>query len=239
MTINGGISFDKYVLPESNFSAAASKVTGLTKKGKYLFSCGKLVPSIHIKEGLELFSEWLSSLNDKIILLGHNIKVFDIKHLWRHIKENDLGSHFDTVVGYVDTLPLFKHIFPEESSYCQRHLYQKIVGGDFHAHNSLEDVKALATMLRLANVDEKMLRNFSMTSSWVEKYYNFHSEKKRNIDSFQELLQNRVMSKGMIEKTASSGLNYEHLKVVFVRNGEEGLRSLFGAHVLHNVKSGI
>ena len=47
-----------------NFSAVASKVTGLTKKkGKYLFSCDKLVPSVHIKESVALFSEWLSSLN--------------------------------------------------------------------------------------------------------------------------------------------------------------------------------
>ena len=65
MTIDGGISFDKYELPESNFSAAASKVTGHIKKGKDLFSCGKLVPSVHIKEGVELFSEWLASLNER------------------------------------------------------------------------------------------------------------------------------------------------------------------------------
>ena len=32
----------------------------------------------------------------------------------------------------------------------------------------------------------------------------------------------------MIEKTSSSGLNDEHLKLVFVRHGEDGLRSLFG-----------
>ena len=35
------------------------------------------------------------------------------------------------------------------------------------------------------------------------------------------------MSKGMVEKAASSGLNYEHLKLAFVRDGENGLRSLF------------
>ena len=64
--------------------------------------------------------------------------------------------------------------------------------------NSVEDVEALATMSLLSNVDdENILRNFNMTSSWVEKYYNFHSETKRNIDSFQEQLHT-----GMIEKTA-------------------------------------
>ena len=30
----------------------------------------------------------------------------------------------------------------------------------------------------------------------------------------------------MIDKAASSGLKYEHLKIVFIRDGEAGLRSL-------------
>ena len=65
--MDGEYSFDTYVLPMSDMCAAASKVTGLTKKDNSLFSHGNLVPTVLIKEGLLMFSAWLSSLNDEII----------------------------------------------------------------------------------------------------------------------------------------------------------------------------
>ena len=46
------------------------------------------------------------------------------------------------------------------------------------------------------------------------------------MDSFHVLLQNKVLSKGMIEKAAASGLKFEHLQIVFTRAGEKGLKSL-------------
>ena len=35
----------------------------------------------------------------------------------------------------------------------------------------------------------------------------------------------------MVDKAASSGLTYDHLKTVFVRDGELGLRALFAEEV--------
>ena len=227
ITMDGEYSFDKYVLPNADICAAASRVNGMTKKGNSLFSHGKLVPTVSITESLSMFSEWLTNLNDEVVLFGHNIKAFDIKHFLRHVKENKMGLYFDKIVGFIDTLPMLKSLYPNETSYSQVNLYQRIVGGEYNAHNSLDDVKALAKLLRFVNTSEHTLCEFSITSLWAEQYCNFLSEKKRNVDSYNPLLQRKVLSKCMIDKAASSGLTYEHLKIVFVRDGEAGLRSLF------------
>ena len=165
VTLDDKFVFDIYVLPNDDISFSSSKVTGLTKKGSSVFHHGKLVPSASIRDGLVLFSEWLSSLNKDIILIGHNIKAFYVKHLLRHIKEYDLGSCFQRIVGYIDTLPLLKFLYPANTSYSQQHLYQNIIGGEYDAHNSLADVKALAKILNLPNVTTDTLCRFSLTYS--------------------------------------------------------------------------
>ena len=225
-TLDRECAFNCYILPVAPISPAASRVTGLTKQGNNLFCHSKLVPSVSLTEGLEMFSNWLSSLNKQIVLVGHNIKSFDIKHFKRHVKYHELDSKFDMIVGYIDTLPLFKSLYPKLTSYSQTSLYAKIIGGKYDAHNAIGDVKALAELLTLPNIDCNILCNFSMKSSWIQQYCTFLSKKKSNTDTFHILLQNKVLSKGMIEKTASSGLTLEHLNVVFTRDGETGLRSL-------------
>ena len=229
VTLDEQYVLDTYVLPNGDISSYSSKVTALTKRGSSLFHQGKLVSSVPIREGLVMFSEWLSSLNEEIVLLGHNIKAFDCKHFLRHTKECDLESSFQRIVGYIDTLPLFKSLYPENTTYSQQHLYRNIIGGEYDAHNSLADVKALAKILNLPNVTTDVLCSFSMTSSSVEEYCSFLSEKKSNVESFHILLQEKVLSKGMIDKAASNGLKYEHLHRIFIQDGEVGLRSLLAA----------
>ena len=140
------------------------------------------------------------------------------------------------IVGYIDTLPMFKSLYPELTSYSQTSIYSKIIGGKYDAHNAIGDVKALAELLTLPNIDCNILCNFGMKSYWIQQYCTFLSEKKYNTESFHTLLQNKVLSKGMIEKAASSGLRLEHLNVVFTRDGETGLRSLLSENFAGKVR---
>ena len=224
--LDGNSLFNCYILPIAPISASSSKVTGLTKQGNNVFCHGKIVPSVSITEGLELFSNWLSSLNKRVILIGHNIKSFDIRHLRRHVTSHEMQSKFDIVTGYVDTLPLFKSLYPKLISYSQPSLYSKLIGGEYNAHNAFSDVTALSELLTAININSNILCNFSMNSSSMEEYLNFQYKKQINSESFQVLLQNKVLSKGMIEKASGSGLKLEHFHIVFTRDGEIGLRSL-------------
>ena len=76
-----------------------------------------MVSSVSLVEGLRLFSDWMSTLDKQIVLVGHNIKAFDVKHFKRHVARSGLDFMFDMIVGYIDTLPLFKSLYPEFTSY--------------------------------------------------------------------------------------------------------------------------
>lgn len=227
VTLDGLQSFDKYILPDTDICAAASRVHGLTKKGNKLFLHGKLVPTVNVADALIMFAEWLTAFNHEIILIGHNIKAFDIKHLLRNIRERNMGLGFHTIVGYVDTLPLMKTLLPHETSHSQSNIYRRVIGKEYNAHNSLADVHALAEILRTLDIGHELLSRYSMNSSWADKYFQFLEEKKKNIESLQALVQGGILSKNMVDKAAGSGLRYEHMMVVFRRDGDEGIYSLF------------
>ena len=93
-----------------------TKVTGLTVMGSKLFLNGKSVHTVDIKEGLRMFSSWLLGFQKYVILLGHNIKAFDIKHLPCHIPDNQLAETFVMITGFIDSLPLYKSLYPELTS---------------------------------------------------------------------------------------------------------------------------
>ena len=65
--------------------------------------------------------------------------------------------------------------------------------------------------------------------TWGSKYVNFLRKKKNNLETQEPLLTTGAISKCMAEKAASSGLTYQHLQLVFERDGE------FGLHPLLNV----
>ena len=227
VTLDGEHSFDQFIFAQQNICPSASKVNGFTKKGTSLFHNGTLVDSVDIRHALEEFSNWLESLNDEIVLIGHNIKSFDTKHFLRTVKINKMGLDFGMIVGYIDTLPLFKQLFPLEQSHKQTAIFKRVIGGEHNAHNALDDVKALAQILRQLSVATAVSINFSMTASSASEYYDQLQRKKDNTGTFRELRENNVLSKGMIDKAAESGLRYRHLKVAFQRDGEDGVRAIF------------
>ena len=108
VTLVGGgeQSFNQYILPCVQVSPSASKVTVLTMMGSKLFLNGKSVHTVDIKEGLRMFSSWLLGFQKYVTLLGHNIEAFEIKHLSRHITDNQSGEKFVMIAGFIDSLPL-------------------------------------------------------------------------------------------------------------------------------------
>ena len=226
VTLDGRSKFDQYILPSQDISPSASRVTGLTMNGGKLFLKDRPVSAVGIKEGLSLFKNWLSAFGKNVILIGHNIKVFDVKHLLRHAGLH--GVDFGVVAGFVDTLPMFKFFHPGQSSYSQENLFRKMVGGNYDAHNSLSDVIALCSLIKRTIPDTRSLQQFSYTCEWCRNYVTFLEERDKNLQTFQPLLALNAISKGMAEKAASSGLTYRHLQIACNRQGESGLKSLLG-----------
>ena len=225
ITFDGNNCFNTYVLPEGSISPQASAVNGFTKRDNNLFLRGSLVTSVSAKEALTSYFQWLLSFPSQVVIFGHNIKNFDLKHLFHAVTYNNTEPP-SNVAGYVDTLFLFKSVYPGEKSYSQENLFSRIVGGTYLAHDAMEDVKALSKILTSVTCQAAQYTEFSMKVECLERHYHFLHEKKVNEATFVSLLNENVLSKGMIVKMAESGLRYEHLQITYSQSGDEGVVGL-------------
>ena len=108
-------SYNRYVVPETPILFHASKLTGLTVVGKSLMLKGAPVPTVFIYDCLSDFILWAQTFEKPVILYGHSVK-FDVKALVRAYRKVDLVEKLKTaVVGFSDTVPIFKTILPYPS----------------------------------------------------------------------------------------------------------------------------
>lgn len=180
-------------------------------------------------EALKSFIEWLKAKEGPVVLFAHNAKLFDCKCINYSIRKCDLMSSFQScVVGFVDTLVLFKTILPQREKYSLESLVADLLGTCYRAHDFLEDVRALQQLVSYKEVNDDVIMESSFTMNYM---YAINStkyciNKTVNLQSLQPLIALKVISKGMGEKIAGSGLMLNHLKLSFIRGGKEGLRSV-------------
>ena len=105
-----------------------------------------------IKDVLLEFIDFLETIQNPV-LVGHNIKTFDLSFLFNHLMKCEQWENFcEVVVGFVDTLPVFKKEFPNRSSYKQDILMKNLLHESYSAHNALDDVKALQKLCELVKI---------------------------------------------------------------------------------------
>ena len=139
-----------------------------------------------------------------VVLFAHNAKSFDCKRVIYSIQKCDLLNSFQScVVGFVDTLILFKEILPQREKYLQESLVSDLLGISYSAHDSLEDVKALQRLVSYKEVNEKAIIRSSFTLNYVINRTKYCLSKAANIHSLQPLIVSKVISKGMGDKIPS------------------------------------
>ena len=70
----------------------------------------------------------MKELNSRVVLIGHNDRAFDVKHFWNNVKKWHLEDLIRSCIeGFVDTLPLFRNLFPAKHYHSQEKLYDHIV----------------------------------------------------------------------------------------------------------------
>lgn len=214
-------------MPEKDITPGASQVTQLAVVRGRLCLKGKPVDSKSAKEGLKSFVEWLKAKEMPVILFAHNAKSFDCKRIIYSLQKCDLLNSFQScVVGFVDTLILFKAILPQREKYSQESLVSDLLGISYSAHDSLEDVRALQRLVSYKEVNEKAIIKASFSLNYAINSTKCCLNKAVNIHSLQLLIVSKVISKGMGDKIAGSGLTLSHLKLSIQRGGKEGLRSV-------------
>ena len=86
--------------------------------------------------GMKAEELWLRQFQNDVVLVSHNSKTFDAKHFLRTIKSHKLIHLFDSVIGFADSLLLFRNIFPGLKSYSLVNLYENFENTKFKAHNA-------------------------------------------------------------------------------------------------------
>ena len=113
--------FDQYAYRNGSINFGSTKVASITKSSGKLFCHGKLVDAVEVNVGLNRFRLWLKELCGRVVLVGHNVRAFDVKQFWNNFKKwhfQDLSC--SCIEGFVDTLPLFRNLFPEKLPFIRK-----------------------------------------------------------------------------------------------------------------------
>ncbi|CAG2197357.1 unnamed protein product [Mytilus edulis] len=220
-------TFSKYILPAREITPKAAEVTGLTFQNGSLYLLDKIVPAVGVKEGLTGFISFLEKSTNNVIF-GHNIYNYDCPVLYNALDNCSLLDDFQSkIVGFVDTLKLFKLSFPNLGSYSQCKLCDTLINLSYDAHNAEDDVNAL---FRLVN---EKIDNFTdvqkVFQSELSVFYNYVSLKQmnKNVPSLKQMLDDKVVTKRTANCIARSGLNLSHLRLAYSRNGRTGIKDIF------------
>ena len=94
----------------------------------------------------------------------------------------------------------------------------------YAAHNSLDDVKALA---KLSVLVKDKFPSHTFGASEIRNLVNATQYKK----TLQPLQTKKALSDSMATKIAKAGLNYDHLKLAFERKGFDGIYSILSEKI--------
>lgn len=224
-----GTTFNQFVFPQEPITPEAQQVTGIVFDGQKMTVHGESVEAVPIKEALETFCDWLGRFSN-VVLVAHNGRRFDYPVIVNTFAKNDKIEDFCRCVsGCIDSLPVLKKQFPGRSSYKQVDLATDILNISYNAHDAKEDVMALGKLIKLtlSMISASQLMAFSFTLRSVHNSQLFSEAKRRNIQSINVLVANGVCKITTAENIAGSGLNTSHLRKIFERDGEDGLRNSF------------
>ena len=202
--------FDKYLTPVQPIPKGSTEVTKLSVINGQLCFNGTPVNTVSVKDGLLQFIEFLRNISHPV-LVGHNIKTFDLMFLHHHLNEHEQWDNFVALVtGFVDTKLVFRKEYPVKQSCTQSYLMTNLLHKSYSAHNALDDVRVLQKPSEL--VKDKF-PNYTFTVSDFVNSANMASNKR----TLQLLLTDKAVTDSMAGKTAWAGLNYNHPKLAFDR----------------------
>ncbi|VDI02752.1 Hypothetical predicted protein [Mytilus galloprovincialis] len=216
--------FNRYATPTQEISEDACRVTGLkfnTATNELLYN-DEPVSHKHPQQVLLDFIQFLMSLcaSDKhIVLAAHNNRRFDSIILFNQLKFYKLWNHFSRyIVGFCDTLPFFKMLYPEFENYKQEYIAQKLLNEAYSAHNALDDCRMLMSLVKKTEKIDVLLSDYFYSSHQVT-----FQGVQPNKESLEHLLRNKVLSRTIFKKLEDSTLTYNHLKISYHRDGFDGL----------------
>lgn len=216
-------SFNSYVFPSQKISREASEITNIFVYGNQMYHNKEPVQSKLPHEALTDFLQFISALSKKPILLGHNIKRFDCHVLYNQLHLHNMWQEFCShICGFIDTLELFKYVYPGLASYKQTFLVEKLLSETYDAHNAIDDSKVLYKLvLEKANINNNQVK-FTFPSTYP---YDYHVIQ-QNLKTFTKAINCKAISRCCALKASRTNLKLSHMNLSVERGGIDGLRAL-------------
>ncbi len=247
--LHGNEKFAVYVTPTKKISKFATKVTKLVSVGGTLMrkkEDDSLEPlsSIQLSEALTQLIDFLQSTckGKKCLLVAHNAP-FDQRHVMNALladsDSSKLARFSDLVLGFADTLEIYRKMFPElkpksgGDGHKQESLVKHVMGKSYDAHDALADVEALQDLIKQTKLsDAQLYDNSKSTKHYIQDKVDLQNNENENLPSLMHLVncKPRVLTLPMAKKVARSGLNYGHLRLAYTRESDkyEGIKALLG-----------
>ena len=106
--LNVSLTLKTLYWPVGGISSGAPTATGIPKRNNQLFLRNRPVECKDANTALASFADWIDRQGKKVVLVGHNVERFDMKHFWRWISVHNLVERFENLGGFIDTLPLLR-----------------------------------------------------------------------------------------------------------------------------------
>lgn len=225
--LQSGATFSVYVIPRLPITSSAQQVTGIVMNGSSLTVNGKPVDAMDIRAAVVGLLKWIRAF-PHAVLISHNGRRFDFPVLLKTVMNIDkTGEFFDSVCGFIDSLSIFRKIYPGRKSYKQEELVHSLLNSTYDAHNAVGDVQALGKLIKNTSLSPQEILQHSFTPCAVQKALLFREEKAKNLPTLNPLISKGVLKMCTAENVAGSGLQLTHLKKIFQRDGEDGLLNTF------------
>ena len=203
--------FSVYVFPKHGVKA----VSKLSFNHGRLFFDGQPLTAVTLAEGLLKLLARLKP-QQQSVLLDHNAKAFEAKHLLKAVSKCGLMDKLsEFVVGFCNTLMAFRELYPGRSC-AQMPLTSDHLHCSYNAHNAADDVQLLQKR-SLQFIDYPMPSKLPL--AWFQGYSKFLNKMNKNLHSLQPLIHGKAVTKGMADKIAASGLTISQLKLASEGSG--------------------
>lgn len=214
---------NRYICPNKSISNEASRITGFSVINDTLYWQGQLVNTVMLQQALLDLLDFAKSLGNAVIMIGHNIRRYDIPILYRCLKANKMVSVMqEATCGCVDSLQVFKKVLPKNTvaNFKQTTLVEHFLQHQYGAHNAIEDVRALQELYK------KVLDGQYSLSDYI-----FQLNAPGCLQSLKPLVEGKALSAVLASRLAASGIGTASLKLAHDRDPEQGIALVLNEQV--------
>ena len=227
----GDEEFSAYVYPSKSIHPDATEKTDFTKLNGRLLYHGDPVQTTPSDIVARDFLSFLSALESQVILVGHNIKRFDMPVILQWLRSHGIAKDLCNIMyGLTDTMPLLK----QGKVRAQDELAKTyLVGPEWDhagAHNAITDCILLEGLLHHFEITEDVLKEKAESLTVFLEGQARLVRERRNTPALQPLLQFGVKD-GMVKKMARHGITIEALQQEFKLHGPKGVAVSLGVQV--------